>query len=87
MSKRTFALLLLACVVRGTLWAADDPMMDDWKLNPSKSKLTDEMKVENLGGNKYSFDFGGGGRSFCRWEEPDDHRAHGGTKRAERPCV
>jgi hypothetical protein len=60
MSKRTFRLLLLACVATGTLWAADDPFVGDWKLNPSKSKLTDEMKVENLGGNKYSFDFGGG---------------------------
>jgi hypothetical protein len=42
------------------LWAADDPMVGDWKLNPLKSKLIDEMKVTSLGGNKYSFDFGGG---------------------------
>jgi hypothetical protein len=35
-------------------------MMGDWKLNPKKSKLTDVMKVESLGGKKYSFDFGGG---------------------------
>lgn len=41
-------------------WAADDPMVGDWKLNPAKSKLTDVMKVGSLGGNKYSFDFGGG---------------------------
>jgi hypothetical protein len=34
-------------------------MVGDWKLNPQKSKLTDVMKVESLGGNKYSFDFGG----------------------------
>jgi hypothetical protein len=40
-------------------WAADDPMVGDWKLNPQKSKLTDVMKVESLGGNKYAFDFGG----------------------------
>jgi len=40
--------------------AADDPMVGSWKLNPAKSKMTDEMKVGSLGGNKYSFDFGGG---------------------------
>ena len=27
---------------------------------PAKSVLTDEMKITSLGGNKYSFDFGGG---------------------------
>jgi hypothetical protein len=57
MFKRAFLLLPLACLAA---WAADDPMVGDWKLNPQKSKLTDEMKVTSLGGNKYSFDFGGG---------------------------
>jgi hypothetical protein len=37
--------------------AANNPFVGDWKLNPSKSKLTDEMKVESLAANKYSFDF------------------------------
>jgi hypothetical protein len=32
-------------------------MVGNWKLNPKKSKLTDVMKVESLGDNKYSFDF------------------------------
>ena len=44
----------------GAARPADDPMMGDWKLNPQKSKLTHEMTVTRLGGNKYSFDFGGG---------------------------
>src|SRR5882762_10265192 len=60
MFKRTFQLLLVPCLVTGTLWAATDPFVGDWKLNPSKSKLVDHMKVESLGGNKYAFDFGGG---------------------------
>jgi hypothetical protein len=60
MFKRTFQLLLVACLVTGTLWAATDFFVGDWRLNPSKSKLTDQMKVESLGGNKYEFDFGGG---------------------------
>ena len=60
MFKRTFQLLLVPCLVTGTLCAATDPFVGDWKLDPSKSKLVDHMKVESLGGNKYAFDFGGG---------------------------
>jgi hypothetical protein len=58
--KRAVLLLLFAWLTAGAVWAADDPMVGDWKLNPQKSKLTDEMKVTSLGGNKYAFDFGGG---------------------------
>lgn len=41
-------------------WAANETFIGDWKLNPSRSKLTDVMKVESIGGNKYTFNFGGG---------------------------
>jgi hypothetical protein len=60
MFKRNFQLLLAACLATCALWAADNPFIGDWKLNPSQSKYTDVMKVESLGGNKYAFDFGGG---------------------------
>lgn len=60
MFKRAFQLLLVAYLVTATLWAATDPFVGDWKLNSSKSKLVDHMKVEGLGGNKYAFDLGGG---------------------------
>jgi hypothetical protein len=60
MLKRTFQVLLVASLVTATLRAATDPFVGDWKLNPSKSKLVDHMKVEGLGGNKYAFDLGGG---------------------------
>ena len=60
MLGRVFSLMVVACIAGGAAWAADDPVVGDWKLNPQKSKLTDVMKVESLGGNKYSFDFGGG---------------------------
>jgi hypothetical protein len=40
--------------------SANDPMLGNWKLNAQKSRLIDEMKITSLGGNKYSFDFGGG---------------------------
>jgi hypothetical protein len=41
--------------------ATDNPFVGDWKLNRSKSRLVDEMKVESLAANKYSFDFQGNG--------------------------
>ena len=59
MAKRGCQLVLLAWLVTGALWAADDAFVGKWKLNPSKSTLTDQMKVESAGGNKYVLDFGG----------------------------
>ena len=47
-------------LVTATLWAAADFFVGEWKLNPSKSKLTDQMKVASFGGNQCEFDFGGG---------------------------
>lgn len=54
--------LLVPCLLAGTLWAATDPFVGDWKLNASRSKLTDVMKVESLGTSKYAFDFIGDGK-------------------------
>jgi hypothetical protein len=46
--------LLLAGGLRaGTLAAADNPIVGKWKVNPSKSKLYDELKVEAVGAYKY----------------------------------
>ena len=52
--------LPFVCLAIGTLWAADDPFVGKWKVNPSKSKLYDEMKVEAAGVNKYTITFGPG---------------------------
>ena len=60
MSNRIGRLLLVACLVISTSWAADNPFIGRWKLNPSRSKLSDEMKVERVSENKYAFDFGSG---------------------------
>ena len=60
MLKRVCLLMLMVCLSIITAWAADDPMVGDWKLNPKKSTLTDVMRVGSMRGNKYSFDFGGG---------------------------
>jgi hypothetical protein len=60
MLKQSFRLVLVACLMAAALCAANDPFVGEWKLNPSKSELSDVMKVESVGGNKYAFDFGGG---------------------------
>jgi hypothetical protein len=60
MAKRAVQLLLIACLATTALWAANDPFIGKWKLNPSKSQLTDQMKVATTGPNRYAFDFGGG---------------------------
>jgi hypothetical protein len=60
MFKRSLQLLLFAYLVVAASMAANTPFVGDWKLNPSKSKLPDQMKVESAGGNKYTFNFGGG---------------------------
>jgi hypothetical protein len=60
MFKRMIQLLLVSCLASGAVWAASESFVGEWKLNPSKSKLTDQMKVENVGGNKYAFELGGG---------------------------
>lgn len=67
MLSRTFRLLLIACLVTGTVWAANDPnnpFVGKWKVNPSKSKLNDEMKVEVAGAganvNRYAVTFAPG---------------------------
>src|ERR1700733_15389354 len=60
MLLRSLLSLLAAFVTIGTSWAANDPFVGRWKVNPSESKLTDEMKVEVVGGNKYAITFGPG---------------------------
>lgn len=60
LSRRTLTLLLVSCLAAGALWAADDPFVGKWKLNPSKSRFPDEMKVKAAGANRYTFDFGAG---------------------------
>ena len=60
MRKRwPFHLLLGGCVAMSALWAGSDPLVGKWKLNPSKSRITDEMNIEPLGTNKYALAFSG----------------------------
>jgi len=79
--KRIVWALFVFCLGTGALSvsaaAADNPFTGEWKLNPSKSKLTDQMKVESLGGNKYAFDFGGGAEAVV--VDGTDQPGSGGT--------
>lgn len=60
MLNRTFQLLLAGWLITGTVSAADNPFVGKWKVNPSNSKLYDEMKVEVAGANRYALTFGPG---------------------------
>jgi hypothetical protein len=57
MPKRALQLLVAASLVPGVLWAANDPFSGKWKLDPSKSKFTDQVKVEDVGPNRYAITF------------------------------
>ena len=60
MLLRSLLSLPVVCLTIGTLSAANDPFVGKWKVNPSKSKLYDEMKVEGAGANRYTLTFGPG---------------------------
>jgi hypothetical protein len=75
--RRAFQLLMIACAVTAPLWAADNPFVGNWKLNPSRSKLTDVMKVERLGANKYTFNFGSGPETIVL--DGTDQPGHSGS--------
>ena len=77
MFKRSFQLLPMACLLTGALWAANDPFVGEWKLDASRSKLTDEMKVERVADDKYAFDFGGGAETITT--DGTDQPGGGGT--------
>jgi hypothetical protein len=54
---RSLLALAIVCLAIGVLRAADDPFVGKWKVNPSKSKIIDEMKFEGVGENKYAITF------------------------------
>jgi hypothetical protein len=59
MNLRSLRRLAVVCLFTGTVWAASDPLAGNWKLNPAKSKLTDQMQVEEAGPNTYRLTFSG----------------------------
>ncbi|MFI4968279.1 MAG: hypothetical protein ACHQAU_06075 [Gammaproteobacteria bacterium] len=77
MSKLKFSVVLAASLMAGAAWGANDPFVGAWKLNPSKSQPTDQMKVETAGGNKFTFDFGPGAETVTA--DGTDQPGYGGT--------
>ena len=77
-TTRLLRLGLLACAVISTSAAADNPFVGDWKFNPSKSTLTDKMTVESVGGNRYTFNFGGGPETIVVDGTDQPTRLYGG---------
>jgi hypothetical protein len=72
------AACLAACLTTGMAWAAQSPFIGAWKLDPSKTRMPDEMKVESKGGDKYAFDFGGGAETIVA-DGSDQPGGYGGT--------
>ena len=60
MLRRALGFTFLALAALSTFAAPNNPFVGDWKLNASKSALTDKMTVKHIDGDKYTFDFGGG---------------------------
>jgi hypothetical protein len=58
MAKRGLLWVLAALLVSGNSWA-DEALLGKWKLDPSRSKMTDQMKVEAVGNNKFALNFSG----------------------------
>jgi hypothetical protein len=75
--KHTLKLLVFASIAVGMAWAAENPFIGQWKLNPSKSRMPDGMKVESKGGNTYSFNFGGPAEIIIA--DGTDQPGYGGT--------
>ena len=64
MLKRSLWMLMLIVTAAGLARATEDPFVGKWKLNPSRSKLTDVMKVTEAGDKKFTFDLGGGAETI-----------------------
>ena len=77
MFKRILEILPAMCLATGTAWAAESPFIGEWKLDPSKSSMPGEMKVQSKGGNKYAFDFGGGAETIV--VDGSSQPGYGGT--------
>ncbi len=64
MFKRSFEIVVVLFLGVTGVRAGEGPFVGEWKLDSSKSRMPDEMKVENKGGNKFVFDFGGGAETI-----------------------
>ena len=77
MLERVLASLLAIGVAAGAALAGQSPFIGEWKLDASRSRTPDEMKVESKGGNTYVFDFGGGPETIVA--DGSDQKGLGGS--------
>lgn len=77
MFNRILEILPAVCLATSMAWAAESSFIGEWKLDPSKTRMPDEMKVQNMGGNKYAFDFGAGAEAIV--VDGSDQPGQGGT--------
>ena len=84
MLQRMVKILIPVCLVTGAAWAAESPFIGDWKLDPAKTRMPDEMKIVSKGGNAYAFDFGGGAETIVV-DGTDQPGGYGGTSLAVKP--
>ena len=77
MFNRILEILPAVCLATSMAWATESPFIGEWKLDPSKTRMPDEMKVQSQGANKYAFDFGGGAEMIV--VDGSDQPGQGGT--------
>lgn len=77
MFNRILGILPVVCLATGMAWAAESPFIGEWKLDSSKTRMPDEMKVQSKGDNKYAFDFGMGAETIV--VDGSDQAGNGGT--------
>jgi len=82
--KQMVKILPVLCLAAGAAWGADSPFIGEWKLDPAKTRMPDEMKVESKGGERYAFDFGGGPETVAV-DGSDQPGGYGGTLLSVKP--
>jgi hypothetical protein len=75
--KRILEILLTVCLATSMASSAQSPFIGQWQFDSSRSRTPDEMKVQSLGGTKYTFDFGGGAETIVA--DGTDQPGHEGT--------
>jgi hypothetical protein len=62
--KRILEILPTVCLATSMASWAQSPFIGQWRFDSARSRTPDEMKVQSQGGNKYTFDFGGGAETI-----------------------
>jgi hypothetical protein len=76
--------MAVASLAASTFWTANDPFVGKWRLDVSRSRIVDAMRVQALGSNKYAFNFEGGPQETIV-ADGTDQRGLPGTTLAVKP--